>query len=81
MHVDIIQDWSATNVWILVLLGISFRFQAVFYRALREHCRVVDDMKGMQRAYQRQQNAMFELGTIIRRVTMHGLARMCPLSL
>jgi hypothetical protein len=81
MHVDTVQDWSVTNVWILVLLAISFRMQAVFYRALRGYYRALADTAGMEVAFQRQKHVMFELGTIIRRVSVHNLGRLCPLSL
>jgi hypothetical protein len=81
MHLDSIQEWSSSNIWILVLLAMSFRLQAVFYRAVREYHHSKGDTAAMQKAARKQENAMFELGTIIQRVSMHGLACLCPLSL
>ncbi|KAF9781426.1 hypothetical protein IL306_014045 [Fusarium sp. DS 682] len=75
------QEWSVANVWVLVLLAISFRLEAVFYRALRELHRRASDHTSMQRVAQRQENAMFELSAIIQRASINNVIGLCPLSL
>jgi hypothetical protein len=80
MHVESVQEWSASNIWILVLMAMSYRLECVFYRALRERYRTSAD-ESVHRAARRQQSAMFELDTIIDRFVLHNVARFCPLSL
>ncbi|KAF5640800.1 cutinase transcription factor 1 beta [Fusarium sp. NRRL 52700] len=74
------QEWSTANVWVLVLLAISFRLEAVFYRALRELHRRSSDYTSMQRVTQRQENAMFELSSIVQRASINNVIGLCPMS-
>ncbi|PIA94147.1 Cutinase transcription factor 1 beta [Cercospora beticola] len=81
LRADIVYEWSAANVWILVLAGISYRFQSLLYRTLAEQYRLLNHDLSALRALLKQEAAMFELGTIIRRIILHDLIQTCPLSL
>ncbi|PPJ50280.1 hypothetical protein CBER1_04886 [Cercospora berteroae] len=81
LRVDIVYEWSAANVWILVLAGISYRFQSLLYRALTEQYGILNHDLSALRASLKQEAAMFELGTILRRIMLHDLIQTCPLSL
>lgn len=75
------QEWSVANVLVLVLLAISFRLEAVFYRTLRDIYRRNGDSASMQQVTQRQENAMFELSAIMQRASINDVIGLCPLSL
>lgn len=81
MHIGALQEWSSDNIWVLVLLAMGFRLEAIFCRAVKEYHRTKNDSSAMQRTSQRQENAMFELSTIIQRASMHQVLHLCPLSL
>ncbi|KAG4281967.1 hypothetical protein FPRO06_10871 [Fusarium proliferatum] len=74
------QEWSVANVLVLVLLAISFRLEAVFYRTLRDIYRRNGDSASMQQVTQRQENAMFELSAIMQRASINDVIGLCPLS-
>ncbi|QGI85672.1 hypothetical protein CEK25_012401 [Fusarium fujikuroi] len=74
------QEWSVANVLVLVLLAISFRLEAVFYRTLRDIHRRNGDSASMQQVTQRQENAMFELSAIMQRASINDVIGLCPLS-
>ena len=80
MSIEAVEEWSFRNVWILVLRATSYRFECVFYRSLKELYRASGDTRLMQRALQKQQNAMLELDTTLDRVMLHDLVRCCPLA-
>lgn len=81
MSIGALHDWNADNIWILVLLAMSFRLEAVFYRALGAHLRRSGDGPSLAQLTQKQDNAMFELSSIIQRASLHQVISLCPLSL
>ncbi|OQV06035.1 Fungal specific transcription factor domain-containing protein isoform 1 [Cladophialophora immunda] len=74
-------EWTSDNVLILVLLAMGYRLEAVFARAAKDHYRTRGDLGSMQRMTQRQENAMFELSTMIQRASLNDVLHLCPLSL
>lgn len=80
LRIESVQDWSSSNVWIIILLATSYHLEAIFCRAQHELHRH-KDQEMMDRAVKRQQSAMYELGTIIQRASLHDVIRYCPLSL
>lgn len=81
MQIGALQEWSTENIWVLVLLAMGFRLEAIFCRAAKQHYRATNDITSMQKIAQRQESAMFELSTIIQRASMHQVLHLCPLSL
>lgn len=81
MQLGTLQEWSSENIWILVLLAMGYRLEAVFCRASKEVYKALEDSRAVQRTSQRQESAMFELSTIIQRASMHEVLHLCPLSL
>ncbi|EXJ66291.1 uncharacterized protein A1O5_10443 [Cladophialophora psammophila CBS 110553] len=79
MHTENVQEWSAANVWALVLRATSYRLECGFYRLLTGYDRTTGD-QAVQHASLKQQNAIFELDTVIERIMLHGLIKYCPLS-
>ncbi|EXJ66283.1 uncharacterized protein A1O5_10435 [Cladophialophora psammophila CBS 110553] len=73
-------EWTSDHILVLVLLAMGYRLEAVFYRAVKEHHRSRKDFASMKRMAQRQENAMFELSTMIQRASMHEVLHLCPLS-
>ncbi|KAM5374737.1 hypothetical protein ACJZ2D_006381 [Fusarium nematophilum] len=71
MSMGALHDWNVDNIWILVLLAMSFRLEAVFYRALGAHFRRSGDDSSLAQVTQKQDNAMFELSSIIQRASLH----------
>lgn len=74
-------EWTSDNVLVLVLLAMGYRLEAVFCRAAKGHYRSRKDSGSTKRMAQRQENAMFELSTVIQRASMHEVLHLCPLSL
>lgn len=74
-------DWTSDNVLVLVLLAMGYRLEAVFCRAAKDHYRSRKESGSTKRMAQRQENAMFELSTVIQRASMHEVLHLCPLSL
>ncbi|KAH0842469.1 hypothetical protein AYO21_10772 [Fonsecaea monophora] len=79
-------EWTPDHVLILVLLAMGYRLEAVFARAAKDHYRTSGSSSGgdvgcVQRMAQRQENAMFELSTMIQRASLHDVLHLCPLSL
>lgn len=74
-----VHHWTVENVWILLLMAMSYRLECILYRTLGKH--PTADAASIQRAAQRQQNAMFELDTVIERIMQNQVAQFCPLSL
>lgn len=81
MSIGSLHEWTVDNIWVLVLLAMSFRIEAVFYRALREYFRRSGDDSSVTQVIQKQENAMFELSSIIQRASLHQVIGLCPLSL
>ncbi|KIV92256.1 hypothetical protein PV10_06713 [Exophiala mesophila] len=79
LRIESVQEWSSSNVWIIILLATSYHLEAIFCRAQHELHRHKDQAM-MERAIKRQQSAMYELGTIIQRASLHDVIRFCPLS-
>lgn len=84
MRIENVQEWTPSKIWIFVLMAMSYHLECILYRTVRKRghedtgTSFVSD-RGVQR--QKQQNAMFELDTIIKRVVLLKLSRLCPLSL
>lgn len=81
MQLGYFQEWSEANIWILVLLAMAFRLEALFYRATKSYHRLTGDGLGLKRSVQQQDAAMFELSIVIQRAYMSGMLHLCPLSL
>lgn len=80
MHVETVREWSVGNVWVLVLMAMSYRLECIFYRAMRKLPWSLDESTRNQLA-KKQQSVMFELDTVTDRVALHDLTPFCPLSL
>lgn len=77
-----IHEWTVDNIWVLILLATSYRLEAVFYRRARDHFRRIDEDPAMAaQLHQKQENAMFELSSIIQRASLHKVLGLAPLSL
>lgn len=81
MQLSHFQEWTEENIWILVLLAMAFRLEALFYRATKSYHRINGDDLSLKRSLQQQDAAMFELSIIIQRAYMSGMLHLCPLSL
>jgi len=81
MHIGAFEEWSSDNIWVLVLLAMGFRLEAIFCRSVKEYHRTKGDHSSMLKTARRQESAMFELSTIIQRASMHQVLHICPLSL
>lgn len=81
MHIERVQEWSASNVWVLVLAAMGYRLECILYRTISDKYRGGEnDTPLAQKAGPKQQNAMFELGIIIDRIALYQIACFCPLS-
>lgn len=81
MQVQSLQEWSEDKIWILVLLAMGYRLEAVFCRAVKAYHRSQNETTLMEKMAQRQESAMFELSTMIQRASLHEMLHLCPLSL
>ena len=77
LNVEAIQKWSVDNVWALILKATSRRLECIYYRTLRQRFKATTEEPRRVQALQNQQNAMFELDTIINRLMLHQLTRYC----
>jgi hypothetical protein len=73
--------WSSDNVWILILLAMSYRLECVFYRTVREHSRGSDDQEAVTWYKQQLLSSIFELDTLLNRAVVHELVQFAPSSL
>ena len=81
MRIQNIQEWTSSRIWVLVLMAMSYHLECIFYRTLRERSRERAGTDSLMDPWaQKQQHAMFELDTIIRRVVLAKVAKFCPLS-
>lgn len=76
-----VQFWSRDNVWIIVLLALSYRLECVFYRHAREVMHQEGDESTVSWCRQQLWGCVFELDTLMNRAVMHDLIRYCPSSL
>lgn len=78
--IDRVTRWSSANVWIIVLLALSYRLECLLYRWVREQTRGLDEDAF---AWSKQQllSSIFELDTLMKRAIVHGLIKLCPPSL
>ena len=79
MRTDSVQDWSSNNVWIFVLMMMSYRLECIFYRTLRERGGP-NNSSSTSQAEQRQLSAMLQLDTVMDQLVLNDLAAVCPLS-
>lgn len=76
-----VQSWSRDNVWIIVLLALSYRLECVFYRHAREVMQQEGDKSTVSWCRQQLWGCVFELDTLMNRAVMHDLIQYCPSSL
>lgn len=81
MQVQSLQEWSEEKIWILVLLAMGYRLEAVFCRAVKAYYRSQNKTTLVDKMAQKQESAMFELSTMIQRASLHEVLHLCPLSL
>ncbi|KIW45076.1 uncharacterized protein PV06_03493 [Exophiala oligosperma] len=81
LRTETVLQWSRDNIWILVLRALAYRFECLFYRDVSSlpPGDQQDDFQGQ--AAQKQQNAMLELDSILRRVMLYDLIEFCPFSI
>lgn len=75
-----VDHWSRHNIWILVLRALAHRLECLLYREMSSLTGDQQDNSG-RRAAQKQQNAMLELDSILRRVMLYDLVEFCPFSM
>ncbi len=78
--IDRVTTWTSGNVWIIVLLAMSYRLECVFYRLVRERAKGVD-ADALAWSKQRLLASIFELDTLMKRAIVHDLVHLCPPSL
>ncbi|RFU28806.1 hypothetical protein B7463_g7554, partial [Scytalidium lignicola] len=74
-----IQSWSNYNMWILLLLAVSYRLECIFYRTLQKRYKT-ENVTLYDWATQRLWSCMFELDTIIGRAVTHDIIDILPMS-
>ncbi|RFU29310.1 hypothetical protein B7463_g7038, partial [Scytalidium lignicola] len=79
IRMDSIEDWSFSNVWALVLMAMSYRFECIFYRDLKKRSRLDNRELAMQHE-RKQLNAMLHLDNVLEQIMLHNLTGFCPLS-
>ncbi|KIW78553.1 hypothetical protein Z517_08391 [Fonsecaea pedrosoi CBS 271.37] len=80
-HLQGVGQWTAQNIWILLIIALSYRLECILCRALRQRYQSFNDHEKAQEAAQKQENALFEVDTVIERVLQNGIAHLFPLSL
>ncbi|KAH8817146.1 hypothetical protein F5884DRAFT_778551 [Xylogone sp. PMI_703] len=65
-----VPSWSSHNMWILLLLAMSYRLECIFYRTLQKRYKT-NNATLYDWAVKRLWSCMFELDTIIGRAVMH----------
>ncbi|OAG37863.1 hypothetical protein AYO21_07969 [Fonsecaea monophora] len=80
-HLEGVGQWTAQNIWILLIIALSYRLECILCRALRQRYQSFNDHEKAQEAAQKQENALFEVDTVIERVLQNGIAHLFPLSL
>ena len=81
LRLDNIQVWTSGKIWVLVLMAMSYHLECIFYRTLRERSRGRASTDVLMDPWaQKQQHAMLDLDTIIRRIVLAKVAQFCPLS-
>lgn len=71
--------WSRSSVWVFVLRALACRLECLVYRDVSGQTHEQDAFR--RRAAQKQQNAMLELDSILRRIMLYDLVEHCPFSL
>ncbi|KAK6365164.1 hypothetical protein LTS17_011396 [Exophiala oligosperma] len=81
LHLEVVRKWTTENMWIMLLKVFSYRLECLLYRALRQRYKACNEEDKAAEAARKQQNALFEVDTVIQRVFQNGIANWFPLSL
>lgn len=80
LQIEGVQSWSSGNIWILLLLAVSYRLECIFYRTVRRKYQAENNSL-CDWASSRLWRTMFELDTIVGRVITHEAVALLPIVL
>ncbi|KAK5400806.1 hypothetical protein LTR06_011227 [Exophiala xenobiotica] len=70
-----------SNVWMIVLLAMSFRLECLYYRTARDQLRPLNNSEAIDWCTKQLFESTFELDTLLNRAVVHDLVQYAPSSL
>lgn len=72
-----VRDWSPNNLCVLYLAARRYVCECVLYRILKKHYQSME-IELAFRVRKKLSNALFELDTVINRLSINNLDKYCP---